>query len=379
MKTKIVIIVISGLQPSDQHNDDHLVHQLLFEFWKIPLTSTITTKRLGRDLKNGRVQPVLVNLPDETTANTILDNALVLRKSPDATIRSTVFVNRDLTKGERLAAFELRQKQRKSNEQCSKPVSTSPPQISNSVGAKPVSSSALSPIPGPSRLAATAPLVSPVQPPIPLSSDTALPSVKAWLDDLPSSSSSIPAYLFNARSLRNKLPKLHHLIYSSDPSLYFITETWLTEDVTDRLLDPNDHFNIIRHDRQGRIGGGVCALVPKQFRYSTIDIDRDDLLTSGCEIICFVIHNINKIRYKFTLVYKPRNRLNSIIEQSRATALAQTLHKHCDVDTHGIVLGDFNLPGIDWLANSFKSDGIHNVLYDCFSTLGLSQFVNNYV
>ena len=172
-------IVISGLQPSDQHNDDHLVHQLLFEYWKIPLTSTITTKRLCRDLKNGRVQPVLVNLPDETTANTIIDNALILRKSLDATIRSTVFVNRDLTKGERLAAFELRQKRRKSNEQCSKPIFTSPPQISYSVGAKPVSSSALSLIPGPSRLAATAPLVSSVQPPIPPSSDPALPSVKA--------------------------------------------------------------------------------------------------------------------------------------------------------------------------------------------------------
>ena len=88
-----------------------------------------------------------------------------------------------------------------------------------------------------------------------------------------------------------------------------------------------------------------------------------------------IVNLYNKIRYKFTLVYKPPIRLNSFIEQSRATALAQTLHKHCDVDTHGIVLGDFNLPGIDWLANSFKSDGIHNVLYDCFSTLGLSQFV----
>ena len=50
------------------------------------------------------------------TANTILDNPRVLRGSSDLAIRENVYVNRDLTKGERLAAYELRAKRRKASE-----------------------------------------------------------------------------------------------------------------------------------------------------------------------------------------------------------------------------------------------------------------------
>ena len=94
-------------------------------------------------------------------------------------------------------------------------------------------------------------------------------------------------------------------------------------------------------------------------------------------VLCItIIHNASNFRLKFLLVYKPPIKLSSIVEKSRATALTKILHSHCNDTTFNIVLGDFNLPDIDWFANYSKLDGIHDVVHNCFSTLGLSQFVN---
>ena len=80
------------------------------------MSTIISTKRLGKDLKQGRVQPIPVMLPDEVIANSILDNPRALRGSSEPAIRENVYVNRDLTKGERLAAYELRAKRRRASE-----------------------------------------------------------------------------------------------------------------------------------------------------------------------------------------------------------------------------------------------------------------------
>jgi hypothetical protein len=44
-----------------------------------------------------------------------------------------------------------------------------------------------------------------------------------------------------------------------------VTETWLTENITDSLLDPDMRCRIIRCDRNDHREGGVCVLVNKRF------------------------------------------------------------------------------------------------------------------
>jgi len=46
----------------------------------------------------------------------------------------------------------------------------------------------------------------------------------------------------------------------------FITESWLNADITDALIDPRVLYSVIRKDRIGTRGGGVCALVKKDFK-----------------------------------------------------------------------------------------------------------------
>jgi hypothetical protein len=54
--------------------------------------------------------------------------------------------------------------------------------------------------------------------------------------------------LFNAQSLCNKLCDLDYLLQNARPDIVFITETWLTPDITNGLLDKHKVYNIYRAD-----------------------------------------------------------------------------------------------------------------------------------
>jgi len=56
--------------------------------------------------------------------------------------------------------------------------------------------------------------------------------------------------MFNARSLVNKLPDLHYVLYSeTDFDCILITESWLTDGITDSMLDPEFRYHVLRCDR----------------------------------------------------------------------------------------------------------------------------------
>lgn len=76
-------------------------------------------------------------------------------------------------------------------------------------------------------------------------------------------------FLLNARSLVNKLPDLHYLLYNCDannlsPDVIFVTESWLNETISDGMLDPENKFTVIRQDRFGLRGGGFVPLLNAQ-------------------------------------------------------------------------------------------------------------------
>ena len=104
-------IVISGIKASDVSSDKALALQILSDNFNLPSTSIIECKRLGEQKEN-KIQPMLVTLPDETTVCSIIENNRKLRHSPDEYTRNNVYINPDRTRGEQLAAYELRQKRR---------------------------------------------------------------------------------------------------------------------------------------------------------------------------------------------------------------------------------------------------------------------------
>ena len=118
-----------------------------------------------------------------------------------------------------------------------------------------------------------------------------LDSVHSDVSDPLSSSSACNAVLnkfkciyFNARSLRNKLPSLHGLLYSNKYDIICISETWLNSKFTDGLLDPKGQFNIYGCDGLAvNPSGGVFIFTRQNINSTVIFIDK--IAFPGVEII----------------------------------------------------------------------------------------------
>ena len=71
----------------------------------------------------------------------------------------------------------------------------------------------------------------------------------------------------NAMSLAPKIDEVREFVHRKEVDLVFITETWLKEHVDDGVVDIPG-FTVVRHDRQERMHGGVCAYIREgKYRY----------------------------------------------------------------------------------------------------------------
>ena len=189
------------------------------------------------------------------------------------------------------------------------------------------------------------------------------------------------AALMNARSIRNKIPDLHHLINTQHLDLLFISETWLNNDVTDAMLDPQSRYRIFRTNRKLRPGGGTMAMVTAELKsWEHILSDDEQKLSDecGCEVICINVV-FHQSKYRIVTVYRPpsscfKNKHELLLKTHMLTQLIKNL-THPNHTT--IFLGDFNLPRIDWTTLNMPQDGVHDVIYECFSQLGFLQIVND--
>ena len=105
-------IVVNGL-PVDMGNDVAAIKGVLENEFGREFT-VLKCRRLGRPL-SGKIQPLLVTLESPIVADFITSNARQLRQSSNAMVRTSVFINPDITKAEAFAAYQNRVERRKRN------------------------------------------------------------------------------------------------------------------------------------------------------------------------------------------------------------------------------------------------------------------------
>ena len=103
-------IVISGLPVSSTTDKVSVEILCQKEFSFIP--RIIKCRRLGQSVQ-GRIQPILVTFHTTADAEFLISNAKSLRQSGDPTVKSSVYINPDLTKAEALAAYDRRCRRRR--------------------------------------------------------------------------------------------------------------------------------------------------------------------------------------------------------------------------------------------------------------------------
>lgn len=152
------------------------------------------------------------------------------------------------------------------------------------------------------------------------------------------------------------------VILGHDPHVLVVTETWLHDEVDDNDVFPTD-YQVFRRDRSTR-GGGIAVLVKHNIQaFLSRQIDDHESITlklyyRGRSILLFA-------------VYRPPD--------SPPHFLA-TLSEHMATFSHEkiFLVGDFNLPGIDWEGFlPMPVSGTHvSFLFDVMLTLNLQQVVN---
>ena len=97
-------VVISGLPTSA--DDVSSVKRLLTDEFQQHF-DVVKCRRLGRQ-QDGRIQPLLVTLGTESQATVVTRSARQLRQSHNEAVRSSVYINADLTRAEAFSAYQTR-------------------------------------------------------------------------------------------------------------------------------------------------------------------------------------------------------------------------------------------------------------------------------
>ena len=158
-------------------------------------------------------------------------------------------------------------------------------------------------------------------------------------------------------------------MYTQNYLILFITETWLTSDITDGLIDPENKYYIIRKDRETR-GGGVCVLIARFLCVSPIIFDDK---FNKLEILGFdLMLKFNKVR--FLLFYRPPGKNSE--SHLNVLLLNRCLSEYFTPGTTNIILGDANFPDINWNQNTAPDDGVQLTFLNETIDLGLYQMIN---
>ena len=187
---------------------------------------------------------------------------------------------------------------------------------------------------------------------------------------LPCSSKSdcLKITYFNSRSILNKKNILLDYLLHVNPSIdiLLISETWLNSTVLDSLICPPG-YHTLRCDRTIARGGGVMILYKKNLIISQY--------SPAITIDCAELIAVDVLLKKFNLQF----RLICCYLSPKAAGSAKNVEKLCKVIDNCIagsslayIIGDFNLPNINWSIPSTNSGPSHQTFLDfvTYNSLG---------
>lgn len=137
----------------------------------------------------------------------------------------------------------------------------------------------------------------------------------------------------------NKLHHLHHFLVTNDPDLVFITETWLSNNVSDNEILAGLPFVIFRHDRKSGKGGGVCCLCKETLCMRQTFFGSE----SSSDFLCLDLLSPDvTCTTRYIVIYRPPS--SSTYDDDE---ILGTLANMCSAKSQLILMGDFNLD-CDW-------------------------------
>jgi hypothetical protein len=144
----------------------------------------------------------------------------------------------------------------------------------------------------------------------------------------------------NAQSVQGKISELSALAEDAGPDIILLTETWCNATVDNAVLAIPGYIlaTDLRRDRidtANGIGGGLLV-----YGKEGIEILMNDNLASNFNQYCSFRITTRSTPLNFVLAYRPPSS-----RQENTVELCNLLRK---LDSNTLVIGDINLPDIDW-------------------------------
>lgn len=144
----------------------------------------------------------------------------------------------------------------------------------------------------------------------------------------------------NMRAITNKIAEVSIMLTRHSPDIFCATETWLKEKHLDCNIIRNKEYTILRCDRTTTksAGGGVAMFVKSQFVHNIVHSSSQEWF----ELLIVDLFMLDR-PFRVILVYfKPASTGSHVIQ------LVEEISQFVAVDFPCFVLGDFNLPSINW-------------------------------
>ncbi len=163
----------------------------------------------------------------------------------------------------------------------------------------------------------------------------------------------------------NKLDDLKYMLDSEQYAIIAFTEMFLSSDIPDSLLLCScPKYVLLRSDRP-TLGGGVAMFCKANLNSVIVPVD---LSATGCD--CLVANLHGPVLCHLVCCYRPPSC------SATATAhLCQLLATICHCNKPVVVVGDFNLPQINWSTYSAASLLQYDAFLDFMNSASLSQVV----
>ena len=149
-----------------------------------------------------------------------------------------------------------------------------------------------------------------------------------------SSAQSLRLSLVNCQSLLPHFDEFKDHFVLSSFDVICMTETWLKPVVPDDMVNLTG-YNLIRHDRTGKRGGGVGAFIQQSLHYSVLATSPSEYCFTT-EFIIIEISGIKMSKLLLAIVYKPP-KITSI------TDFESTFLRFYPTYKNIIIVGDFNV------------------------------------
>ena len=173
---------------------------------------------------------------------------------------------------------------------------------------------------------------------------------------------SLSVMSWNCNSIAGKSHHLDYMIYLHKPDIIALTETKLNPNICDSEIISN--YTVYRRDRSTGQGGGVLIAISDTLNIKVLDYYVD----IQNEIISLDL-NFRGFSFVIACYYRPLN-IKSV------TDIIDWHEKQCNPNV--MIVGDFNLPEIDWDSKTLKStrdSHMHGMFLDFLCVNDLSQFV----